>query len=54
MNLKNIEKNIQLKVNGDFIKLNEYGDNDEAKISNGNININLLPLEIKIFSTSKF
>jgi len=54
MNLKNIVKNTELKVNGDFIKLYEYENNDETKISNGIININLLPLEIKIFSTSKF
>jgi hypothetical protein len=54
INLKNIEKNTELKVNGDFIKLYEYENNDETEISNGIMNINLLPLEIKIFSTSKF
>lgn len=54
MNLKNIEKNIELKVNGNLKKLYPYGDNDKVKISNGIVNIKLLPLETKILSTSEY
>ncbi|TJX68899.1 alpha-amlyase [Soehngenia saccharolytica] len=53
MNLNNKDKNFELKISGSSKKLYEYDSQDKIKISNGIVNINLLPLEIKIYSTVK-